>query len=468
MQNLYQKIPQVSSLLEMTQIKSYLSVFFYAEIKMVIEESLATFRAKINAKALNDINQTMIVEDIVNRLDQKQKYTLRNVVNGTGTIVHTNLGRSLLSNQAIENVVRVSTAYSNLEYDLEKGERGSRYSHVEKMITNLVGSEAALVVNNNAAATMIAIAAFSEAKEVVISRGELVEIGGSFRIPEIIKVSGAHLKEVGTTNRTHLEDYADATSEATAMYLKIHPSNYQIQGFTKAVSNEALVALAKTQKASLNQDIITMEDLGSGALIDFSQYGGIKENTVTASLESGIDLVTFSGDKLLGGPQAGIIVGKKRLIDKIKKHPLCRALRVCKLTIAALEGTLRDYYDEAYATQSIPTLKMMLEDQTALHQKATDLVNTINTTFNHPLSYVTEVDSTIGGGALPMSKLKSYGVVLDVKEMSANTIFNHMKAHQTPIIGIIRDEHYLIDVRTLQENDTKHILEALKKFVDLS
>lgn len=465
MQDLYQKIPQVASLLETPKIKDYLSVFFYAEIKTVIESSLADFREKIKAEAIQEITEAMIVDDIVTRLSKKPPYALRKVINGTGTIIHTNLGRSILSKQAIENVVRVATSYSNLEYDLDQGTRGSRYDHVEHMIATLLGAESALVVNNNAAATMLAIAVFSQHKEVVISRGELVEIGGSFRIPDIIKVSGAILKEVGTTNRTHRSDYEQATTKDTAMYLKVHPSNYYVQGFTKHVSNETLVQLAQAENVTRDDKIMTMEDLGSGALIDFSRYIGLKENTVSESLKSGMDIVTFSADKLLGGPQAGIIVGKKHHIDHIKKHPLCRVLRVCKLTISALEGTLRDYYDEAFAMQSIPTLNMMMKKPSILQEKAQALSDTINQLFTKPVSHVVTVDSTVGGGALPSSQLPSYAVTIAIEGVSVTTLFNHMKAHRTPVIGLIRDAVYLLDVRTLQSGDEIEILAALGDMV---
>lgn len=463
MNALYKQIPQVSKLLEDPQINKFLFDFFHQEIKEEIEKSLKDIRVKIRNKTITEINYDDVVRNIVNRLEQKNKYSLRKVVNGTGTIVHTNLGRSILSKQAIDNVVTVCTSYNNLEYNLKQGCRGSRYVHVEQMIASIVGCEAALVVNNNASATMLCVAAFGENKEVVVSRGELVEIGGSFRIPEIIEVSRAILKEVGTTNRTHARDYECATNEATAMYLKVHPSNYRIQGFTKNVSNDEIVALANKMNKSRDKRIITMEDLGSGVFVDFSSYGVIKENTVRESVQSGIDIITFSGDKLLGGPQAGIIVGKKEFIDQIKRHPLCRALRVGKMTIAALEGTLRDYYEEKQAVKSIPTLNMIFKDANNLHKQATELSKKINELSSEVNSQVISIDSTVGGGSLPLSKLPSYGTTIKHKNLSSQGVDKLMRQHHIPIIGRISNEQYVIDVRTLCQGDETIILQALKR-----
>ncbi|ERJ13214.1 L-seryl-tRNA(Sec) selenium transferase [Haloplasma contractile] len=463
MNTLYKQIPQVSKLLNDKQINHYIGEFFQIEVKNEIEKTLNEIRVQIREKAITELSYESVVHKIIHRLEQKNPYSLRKVVNGTGTIVHTNLGRSLLSKQAIDNVVKVCSGYNNLEYNVKQGNRGSRYDHVEGMIANIVGSEAALVVNNNAAATMLSVAAFCEDKEVVVSRGELVEIGGSFRIPDIIEVSRASLKEVGTTNRTHVKDYERATSEQTAMYLKVHPSNYLIQGFTKNVSNDEIVELAANANKCREQKIITMEDLGSGVFIDFSPYDSIKENTVKESVQSGIDIVTFSGDKLLGGPQAGIIVGKREYIDQIKQHPLCRALRVGKMTIAALEGTLRDYYDELVAVQSIPTLNMILKNTETLREFADNLSDKIKALTNRVNCEVVRIDSTVGGGSLPLSKLPSYGVTIRHQHLSTQDIEKIMRQHTTPVIGRINNEQYVIDVRTLCEGDEQIILDALMR-----
>lgn len=464
MNTLYKQIPQVSKLLDDPKIFAYNCDFFHHEIKDEIEKCLDGIREKIRNQVIDELRYEDVVCDIANRLKHKSKYSLRKVVNGTGTIVHTNLGRSILSKQAIENVVNVCSSYNNLEYNLKEGCRGSRYDHVEEMIANIIGSEAALVVNNNAAATMLCVATFGEQKEVIVSRGELVEIGGSFRIPEIIEVSRAILKEVGTTNRTHSRDYENATTEKTAMYLKVHPSNYLIQGFTKQVTNDEIVSLANKKNLDRENNIITMEDLGSGVLVDFHTYGLTKENTVKESIQSGMDLVTFSGDKLLGGPQAGIIVGKKELINHIKKHPLCRALRVCKMTIAALEGTLRDYYDEQHAIQSIPTLNMILKKPAELEKIANDLSQQVNELSSTITSQVITINSTVGGGALPVSQLPSYGISLQHQTITTQGMERLMRQQVIPIIGRIISEQFVLDVRTLCDGDIEVIVDAIRRW----
>jgi len=461
MSDLYREIPQVAKLLEDASIKSFLSRFYISEIKEVIDETLADLRTKIKNNELKEIKYEEVVRLIVEKLNKKQIYSLRKVINGTGTIIHTNLGRSLLSEAAIKHVIEVCANYNNLEYNLVKGERGSRYEHVEGMMARLVGSEACLVVNNNAAAVLLSVSAFAKNKEVVVSRGELVEIGGSFRIPEIIETSGAILREVGTTNRTHLSDYEKATNDNTAIYLKVHPSNYQIIGFTNNVTNDEIVSLAKKMNKERVKPIITIEDLGSGCLIDLSS-SGYKENLVSESIKSGIDLVTFSGDKLLGGPQAGIIVGKKNLIDQLKKHPLLRAFRVDKMTIAALEGTIRDYFDEEKAKRTIPTLKMIYLSESELRERALMLYERIKC-IEGISSEVISVYSTIGGGSLPHCQLASYGVVIKISNYPAHEIERVLRNQEVPIIGRIVNDKFLLDVRTLLDSDIDIIINTLDR-----
>jgi len=461
MSDLYREIPQVAKLLELEPIRAYLDRFYLPEIKQVINYTLSEIRNRIKNNEIKEIKHTDIINLIIENLEKKRIYSLTKVINGTGTIIHTNLGRSLLSETAVMHVVEICTNYNNLEYDLVKGERGSRYEHVEGMIAELVGSESCLVVNNNAAAVLLCVTAFAKGKDVVVSRGELVEIGGSFRVPEIIETSGAILKEVGTTNRTHLTDYDKATNENTAIYLKVHPSNYQIIGFTNSVSNEEIVKLANKKRKELGQHIITMEDLGSGCLIDLSSCG-YKESLVSDSVKSGIDLVTFSGDKLLGGPQAGIIVGRKILIDKLKKHPLLRAFRVDKMTIAALEGTLRDYYEEDKAKESIPTLKMIHYSENELYQRATTLNDRIKGIENIS-SKVIKVNSTIGGGSLPQSQLPSYGVTISIRNYPAYEIEALLRNQEVPIIGRIVNDMFILDVRTLLDSDIDIIVATLER-----
>jgi len=459
MKELFKKIPQVSKLIEDESVRHFLSYFYIQEIKDNIELILTKIREDIKSKEITILTYEDVVKLITNKLSGLNKYSLKKVINGTGTVLHTNLGRAVLSKSAIDNVVSVCSGYNNLEYDLYSGERGSRYSHLEDMISKIVGSESAVVVNNNAAATMLSVAAFATNKEVIVSRGELVEIGGSFRIPDIIEASGAILKEVGTTNRTHLRDYKKATNKNTGMYLKVHPSNYHIDGFIKNVSNKEIVSLAETT------GIITCEDLGSGAVIDFSKYHFYKENMVQESLKSGMDLVTFSGDKLLGGPQAGIIVGKKELINIIKMHPLTRAFRVGKMTIAALEATLRDYLNYQNITSNNPTLGMLFIDKDELKNTAHKLSDLIasKTTFT---SKVIDVNSTVGGGSLPLSVIESYGVSISKGLLSANDIEAFLRLGKSPIIGIINSDRFYLDVRTLLEGDDNLIVEKLVGYKD--
>ncbi len=301
-------------------------------------------------------------------LQKKLQPNLRRVINGTGVVIHTNLGRSLLSASATQALTQAGSHYTNLEYNLETGKRGSRYSLVEEIICELTGAEAALVVNNNAAAVLLVLESLAKDKEVVVSRGQLVEIGGSFRIPDVMKKSGARLVEVGATNRTHLRDYEEAITEETALLLKVHTSNFRMVGFTSEVSAEEMVALAG------KNGLAVVEDLGSGCLIDLSAFGLQKEPTVQEVINAGVDIVTFSGDKLLGGPQAGIIAGRRAVIEKIKKNPLNRALRIDKFTLASLEDILRNYYDTGLALKNIPTLAMLTQAPEEIKRKGRRLL----------------------------------------------------------------------------------------------
>ncbi len=445
------KIPQVNKILELDEIQVYLNKFNIKEIKELVNTEIDKIRKDILSNSTT-FSYDNLLKNIHNSLNNSNPYSLKRVINGTGTILHTNLGRAVLSNSAIENIVNTCSNYSNLEFDLDKGERGSRYSHLEYSLAKTLGCEASLVLNNNAAATMLAVGAFSKNKEVVVSRGELIEIGGSFRIPDIIEASGAKMVEVGTTNRTHLKDYQNATTEETSMYLKVHTSNYKVVGFTKDVVNEELVQLAK------ENNVMTLEDLGSGALIDFSKFNIQKESTVKESLDSGIDLVTFSGDKLLGGPQCGIIVGKKEYIDKIKKHPLTRAFRVCKLTIAALEATLRDYLDEKEALKNNPTLRMLTTQSSEVKKVAQRLKRRV-TTFDVT---VEKCDSTFGGGSQPTSKIESYGLLVPTNH--PNKLAKYLRNNYIPIVVLLKQSGIFIDCRTLLGDDIKIISECLNTY----
>lgn len=391
-------------------------------------------------------------------VSELSKPSLRRVINVTGTLLHTNLGRAPLCQDALNAITDISQGYSNLEYDLEAGQRGKRFMHVEELICRLTGGEAATVVNNNAGAVMLALAALAGGHSALVSRGELIEIGGSFRIPDIMAASGVKLVEVGTTNKTHLDDYRDTISKQTALILKVHTSNYRILGFTETVSSEALAELAR------EHDIPVLEDLGSGLLIDLNAYGLPKEPTVREALKTGIDLVTFSGDKLLGGPQAGIIVGNKDVIDKVRKHPMARALRSDKLSLAALEATLRLYLDPQKALQQIPTLRMLSLPVEELQRRCEKLLPQLLTHLGDQADCsIIETTATVGGGALPLAELPGCVIALAPKQISLNELTTRLRSCETAVVGRIQDDRFLIDPRTLNQEDEDLLLKALKQ-----
>ncbi|MEN8730586.1 MAG: L-seryl-tRNA(Sec) selenium transferase [Desulfuromonadales bacterium] len=391
-------------------------------------------------------------------VSELSKPSLRRVINVTGTLLHTNLGRAPLCQDALNAITDISQGYSNLEYDLEAGQRGKRFMHVEELICRLTGGEAATVVNNNAGAVMLALAALAGGHSALVSRGELIEIGGSFRIPDIMAASGVKLVEVGTTNKTHLDDYRDTISKQTALILKVHTSNYRILGFTETVSSEALAELAR------EHDIPVLEDLGSGLLIDLNAYGLPKEPTVREALKTGIDLVTFSGDKLLGGPQAGIIVGRRAVIGKIRKHPMARALRIDKLTLAALEATLRHYLDPQKALTAIPTLQMLAVPAEDLQQRCDNLLPRLQKALGEAAELnVCEACATVGGGALPLAELPGWVIALAPRSISLNQLTNRLRQGDPPVIGRVQDGRFLIDPRTLNDEDEQDLLRALEE-----
>ena len=376
---------------------------------------------------------------------------LRRVLNATGVVLHTNLGRSLLSKETAQTVAELACAYNNLEFDLETGQRGSRHSHAEGLICSLTGAEAALAVNNNAAAVLLLLDSLAKGREVIVSRGQLVEIGGSFRIPEVMEKSGCTLREVGATNRTHLRDYAGAITEHTAALMKVHTSNFRMLGFCKEVPLKELAALAQQHGLPL------IEDLGSGILFDFAAAGFPSlstEPTVRQVLEQGADLVTFSGDKLLGGPQAGIIAGKKRYIDLLKKNPLVRALRLDKMTLAALQATLRLYLDPELARRNIPTLRMLLLDAPALQSSARRLATRLKKTLaGHATVSLHPGASRVGGGAFPEQDLPTTLVLVRPLACSASTLRERLLRTSLPLVGRMEDDALALDPRTLDAEE---------------
>ncbi len=408
--------------------------------------------SKIAAKNLAD---SCVLEDVKFSVKQAMTPNLKRVINATGVVVHTNLGRSLLAKSANENLSIIARRYSNLEYNLTAGRRGSRYSSVEDLICEISGAEAAMVVNNNAAAVLLCLETTAKNKKVIVSRGELVEIGGSFRIPDVMVKSGAILNEVGTTNRTHRQDYENAIDENTGLLLKVHCSNYSVIGFTAELPLRELVDLGA------KYGIPVMEDLGSGTFIDFSKYGLIKEPTVQESVTTGADMITFSGDKLLGGPQAGIIVGKKNIIEEVKRNPLTRALRIDKLTLAALESTLRLYRDEEKAVKLIPTLRMLTISIEEIEKKAIRLAEQLSAIQDARLKLnLIHRSSKAGGGALPLLDLPSQCLSIKIQGVSTSSIEKKLRENEPHLIGRIEDDTYIMDMRTVQEDEISIIAAA--------
>jgi len=390
----------------------------------------------------------------VQALEQDQQPRLRPVINATGVIINTNLGRSPLSQEALQAVQRVAGGYSNLEYDLDEGKRGSRHSHVADLLRALTGAEAALVANNNAAAVLLALSALALDREVIISRGQLVEIGGGFRVPDVMRQSGCHLVEVGTTNRTRLGDYEAALSERTALLLSVHPSNFLISGFTESAPTSALAALAH------QHNLLLLDDLGSGCLLDTTRYGLAREPMPQESLAAGADVVCISGDKLLGGPQAGIILGKAGAIARIARHPLARAVRIDKMTLAALEATLR-HYQRGEAETHIPTWRMIAAPPEKLAQRAARWANRLRSAGI--AAHTQRGESTVGGGSLPGETLPTTLLALDAAAvpMPLDDLSRRLRLRPTPIITRILRDALLLDPRTVLEEEDKELVDGL-------
>jgi L-seryl-tRNA(Ser) seleniumtransferase len=384
---------------------------------------------------------------------KKIETSLKKIINATGTVIHTNLGRSILSREAIRNVELACSNYVNLEYDVESGQRGHRDKLTEGLIKDLTGCEASIVVNNNSAAVLLCLNTLAKGKEVIVSRGELIEIGGSFRIPDVIQSSGAIMREVGTTNRTYTKDYRSAINDNTALMLKIHASNYKIEGSATSPDIKEIASLGK------EKNIPVMEDLGSGALVDLTKYGLPSEPIVRDSVQAGVDIVTFSGDKLLGGPQAGIIVGKKEFIDIIRSNPLMRCVRVGKMTIAALDATLRMYLNGT--ERNIPSITYLTRPIGDILRIAEVISAKLGTILNEiAKTSVEEGTSQVGSGSLPVESIKSWYVVLQPINTSVDDLARLFRSGEVPVIGRIRDDKFIMDMRTIHGVDIRYILEA--------
>ena len=457
---LLRNLPKVDDLLGDEAIKERLSGNSRTLVLESIREAVENARKGIiegngQEKDLED-SRAKIILDAVEIISRKSEYNLRPVINCTGVVLHTNLGRALLSEKAVERIRQVAANYSTLEYDLESGKRGLRYSHIEEIICKITGAEAAFVVNNNAAAVLLALNTLSEGREAIVSRGQLVEIGGSFRVPDVMRQSGAILREVGTTNKTHLRDYEENINENTGVLLKVHTSNYRILGFTEEVP---VWELAETGKKT---GIPVLEDIGSGTLIDFSKHGMAGEPTVQEAVRYA-DVVTFSGDKMLGGPQAGVIVGKKKYLDEMKKNPFTRAFRVDKMTLAGLEATFRHYLDEDEALEKIPTLKFLTSSAESLKARALKLAEMIrNRTPDFEVD-VEEGQSQVGGGSMPLEKLQTYVVSARSVKLSSYRMESGLRKNIPPVIARIYDEKVVLDVRTILDCQFDAVAEAFGK-----
>lgn len=458
---LFAMLPSVDEVIGDKRIIDILSKFPRSLVLESIRQVIGLKRSEIsnlsNDNEKVDMSFDTIVEDCINKSKISYSLSLKKVINATGTVVHTNLGRSLLSESIKDELWSSASRYSNLEYNLEEGERGSRYTHLTETIKRLTKAEDVLVVNNNAAAVLLVLNTLAKEKEAIVSRGELVEVGGSFRIPSIMELSGAKLVEVGATNKTHLKDYENAISEETKVLMKVHTSNYRILGFTENIEIKELSVLGK------KYNIPVIEDLGSGVFVDLSKYGLSYEPTVLDSINQGSDIVTFSGDKMLGGPQAGIIVGKKEYIQKMKKNQLTRALRVDKLTICALEATLRMYLDEEKAIKEIPTLRMLTYKIEELEEKANNLLNKIKILNLSANINIEDGFSQVGGGSMPLETIKTKVIAITPNNMNVSKLEQKLRLSESHIVARVYDNKYVLDVRTIFEDEYDDIVNELEK-----
>lgn len=450
-QQLLRKLPKVDDLLRTPELETLRAQYPEQTVTDAVRQVIADLRQGILSGEVDTLpSQDNLFSRITGQIRRDVRPSMRTVINGTGIVLHTNLGRACLSEKAAQAASDAARRYSTLEYNVTTGGRGLRYSHVEELICRLTGAESALVVNNNAAAVLLVLSAMTTGGQVPVSRGELVEIGGSFRVPDIMEACGAQLKEVGTTNKTHLSDYERAIGPETKALMKVHTSNYRIVGFTEKPSLAEMVELGH------RYNLPVIEDLGSGSLVNLEQFGLHDEPTVQDSIRAGVDVVSFSGDKLLGGPQAGIIIGKKQYVDKMKKNPLTRAMRVDKMTLAALESTLRSYDNNTWG--DIPTMAMLSASNESLKEKAGILCDQLNQA-GIP-ARLAAVEGQVGGGSVPTQTIPSWAVAL---EGDVEALEEKLRLGETAIVGRINAGRYLLDVRTLWVEDYPIIVRAVKE-----
>lgn len=448
-------IPAMDIVLGYEWVQSWLESLGRMRVKRIISRELSEIRRSI-VEDDGEFSPDTFRDSCISALASASRPMLRRVINATGVVIHTNLGRSLIADEAVSAMSEIAGSYSNLEYDLKAGSRGQRNSHIEDLLCAMTGAEASLVVNNNAGAVMLTLSALAKGSEVVVSRGELVEIGGSFRIPDIMELSGATLHEVGTTNRTHLYDYERAITDSTAMLMKIHPSNFRIEGFTSSPERKDLSRLAH------EHGLIFMEDAGSGLLVD-GEIIGLSSNSgeisIRECIESGADIVTFSGDKILGGPQIGGIAGRKKYIDRLKRYPLARALRVDKVTLAGFEATLRLYAQGRY--DDIPTLRMIRRDNNGMKSQAESIAEELRGKVRASVRVV-ETDDATGGGSCPEIRLTGWGVSLRHDTYGAGHVQKLLRGLDVPVLCGARDDEIVLHVRTLQDSDISALINAVE------
>ena len=468
--NLFRKIPKVDLLLEREEILSLIQDYGLSyvteQVRGVVEEIREEIKTYSESEGTDGFEDRILkkierIEDcVMERVEEGLNLKLRPLLNGTGTILHTNLGRAPLSHKISTELATLLSSYSNLEYNLEEGKRGERYSHMKETLCKITGAEDAMVVNNNASAVLLILSTMARGGEVIVSRGEMVEIGGKFRIPDVCAQSSADMVEIGTTNKTHLRDYEEAITENTKAFLKVHTSNYRIMGFTESVAAKDLKAL------SVEHNIPIIEDLGSGVLLPLEKYGIRHEPMVQEAIESGVDIVCFSGDKLLGGPQAGIIIGKKKYIDAMKKNPLTRALRIDKFTVAALSMTLREYLHMEGIEERIPVLKMLSENAASIKERAERLLDLFRKNHIQGECSIRPCESQVGGGSLPDTFMESYALCFHPRHISVPELEKRLHFTKEPLIGRVMEDDFWIDLRTIREEELERVVESMQEALE--
>jgi L-seryl-tRNA(Ser) seleniumtransferase len=454
-QKLLRGLPSVDEVLKSPAGLKWLSDCPKTIVLQAARNVIAARRELLLGGTATDTSLEAVIADSSKEIIRLSSFSLQRVINATGIVIHTNLGRSVLSGRALNNVAGVAGGYSNLEYDLESGSRGQRHTHTRRLLSDITGAEDAFIVNNNAAAVFLCLSAMAKDRQVIVSRGELVEIGGFFRVPDVMSASGAVLRDVGTTNKTHLHDYEGAVNENTALLLKVHQSNYKIIGFTADVKIEELVSLGG------KKGIPVMYDLGSGCLLDLRPYGIHNEPSVQEIVKAGVDILSFSGDKLLGGPQGGIIVGKRQFIEKIRKNPLARAVRVDKFTIAAFEATLMEYLDPEKAIKEIPTLRMLLQPLEEIRARAKKVVAGLRKLVDKGRIDLVPDLSKAGGGSLPEAEFQTFAVSIRPEGISVNELESRLRGGSPPVIARIRENALILDARTIMDHEISDLIRTV-------